>query len=396
MTSAAASGLRILVVGHWDEGSGYPRTGSLLAGLRAAGFDVHECRAPQPARRGSKTELVSRPWRWPGYWIGTHRARRDLERLFRRRRDEVRPEVVLVPYPGHLAVRWVREWWDGPIVLDLFLSAWSTVVDDRRLFRPGSWPARFFARLDRLACEAADLVLLDTAQHAAMVARVTGVPEGHFDWIPVADTVDIHPTPLPARRPKDPLRVLFFGTGVPLHGLGTIVRAIERVGDVHLTLIGGDDDVRRDAALRLGARVDLRAHFVPIGDLRRAIEASHLVLGVFGTSEKARSVVPFKLVHALNHGRPVLTADTPALRGLLEPGRDCLAVPPGDESALAAELARLAADSSELGAIAARGRARAEDVFSVDALGARLASAISRRLAVVAAESSPTTAREAV
>jgi glycosyltransferase involved in cell wall biosynthesis len=53
----------------------------------------------------------------------------------------------------------------------------------------------------------------------------------------------------------------------------------------------------------------------------------------------------------------VVTADTPAVREVLEDGRSALLVPAGDPDALAAALARLAADAAlreRLGA-AARG-----------------------------------------
>jgi glycosyltransferase involved in cell wall biosynthesis len=378
VSEAGSDRLRVLVVGHWDEGSGYPRAETLLTGLRLAGHDVHECRAAQPRRRCTKTELVARPWLWPGYWLATRRARRDLQRLFVHRRAEVRPDVILVPYPGHLAVRWIRRWWDGPIVLDLFLSAWSTVIEDRKLFGPGSPVAHYLAALDRRACEAADIVLMDTAQHASIVQGLTGLDTGRFDWVPVADPARVHATPLPDRLPGEPLRVLFFGTGVPLHGLDEIVSAVERVPGVHLTLIGGHEEGRRLAARRLSGRLDLRGRFVPLGDVRRAIDASHLVLGVFGTSRKAHAVVPFKLVHALNHARPVLTGDTPAVRGLLSPGHDCLVVPPGDIGALAGELDRLVSDSSCLAEIAMAGRRTAETTFSVGAAGRRLGAALGR------------------
>ena len=49
---------RILVCGAWDEGPGYPRPASLLAGLRAAGLAVEECRVPLPYSGRQKQRLV--------------------------------------------------------------------------------------------------------------------------------------------------------------------------------------------------------------------------------------------------------------------------------------------------------------------------------------------------
>jgi len=81
-----------------------------------------------------------------------------------------------VPYPGHVVTRWAREEFDGPIVMDLFLSAYDTAILDRAIARPGSWLARGLARLDRRACESADRVLLEiTTDSEASVFRALEV-----------------------------------------------------------------------------------------------------------------------------------------------------------------------------------------------------------------------------
>ena len=71
----------------------------------------------------------------------------------------------------------------------------------------------------------------------------------------------------------------------------------------------------RELAARLPeARLDLQPEFVDRQRLQELLDRAHLVAGVFGTSAKAGRVVPFKVVHALASGRPVITADTPAVR----------------------------------------------------------------------------------
>lgn len=366
----------VLVFGAWDRGPAYPRADSLIAGLRQQGFRLHECHLKLPgACMGRKRrQLVAAPWRWPGYLLALRRARGKAIRQLRAAIAAHRPDLVLVPYPGHVVVRWARSAFAGPIILDLFLSAHDTAVSDRGMFHPASPMALVLKRLDRLACLAADLVLVDTPQHAGHVAEVLGCPRGKLDWVPVSDPRESgEGIPYAGVQPAERLEVLFFGTGVPLHGLDTLLRAVERCQRLRLTLIGGSPEDRAQAG-KLGMdKVRLLEPFLPDADLRQHLERTHLVAGIFGTSGKAQRVIPLKVMLALSTGRPVLTADTPAVRGLLQPGIDCLVVPPGDVQALAACLQQLADKPECLPPLAAAARRAYDRTFSLARTGARLA-----------------------
>ena len=61
-------------------------------------------------------------------------------------------------------------------------------------------------------------------------------------------------------------------------------------------------------------------------------------------------MVPNKVWQAMAVGRPVVTADTPAVREVLEDGLTALLVPAGDPDALASALGRLAGDRGAPGA----------------------------------------------
>ena len=125
-------------------------------------------------------------------------------------------------------------------------------------------------------------------------------------------------------------------------------------------------------------KIDLRAEFVPLAELHALLNRAHLVAGVFGTSEKAAGVVPFKIVHALAAGRPVITADTRAIRRMLRPGKDCIIVPAGDAAELAATLERHAGRSTKLAVMAQHARDSFVARFSMASVQRRLAAALTR------------------
>ena len=361
----------VLFAGAYDEGPGYPRTTSLRQGLLAAGVAVRECHI---AGLGTdKRSALRQPWRWPSLWWAHRAQQRGLAQQVRAAVAAERPLCIVVPYPGHFCVRTVRAAVavDVPVVLDLFLSAYDTVVEDRQLVRPGSLAAHWLQRIDARACAAADLVLLDTPANAAYVATLTGLPSERFAWLPVHDPDAAAAVPPMVRGVAGRLQLLFFGTGVPLHGLRTLLMAVQQASAVDLTLVGGTDADRELARSWLGTRVRIEPAFVDRARLQQLLTQSELVAGVFGDSGKTQRVVPFKLVHALAAGRPVLTAATPAVHGWLDGCGAVFDVPAGDPVALAATLRELVDAPARVRAAAAVARSTYDRHFGTAALAVR-------------------------
>lgn len=365
----------VLFCGAFDDGPGYPRTNSLRAGLRANGIEVRDCRVPGLGR--DKQKVLASPWRWPGALWRQRQRRQQLLRGLHAAIAECRPRCVVVPYPGHGVVQAVRAATDLPVVLDLFLSAYDTVVEDRQLVAPGSLGACWLQRLDTKACAAADLVLLDTPANAAYVAALTGLPGERFAWLPVHDPDPAQAAPWSVGAPGT-LQLLFFGTGVPLHGLATLLDAVAMAQGVQLTLVGGTKGDRDYARQLLRERVVLEPEFVPWQHLQQLLQHAQLVAGVFGDGSKAQRVVPFKVVHALAAGRPVLTADTPAVCQWLEGSGAVFLVPAGNAAALAGMLRELVAAPLRVGAAAALARPTYDRHFGTAQLARRWAALLDR------------------
>ncbi len=345
----------------------------MLAGLRRNGAQVEECHFQLPYAGVAKRRLLVSPWLWPTYlwrlWRGKGRAQNRLRQLLR----AFPADVLLVPYPGQLTVTWARQVFKGPIILDLFLSAFDTAVLDRQMFRPTSCMGRLLLHLDQRACRAADRVLLDTPQHAAHISQLLQLPASWFDWLPVADAAEVdEPMSYRAPKPGAPLRLLFFGTGVPLHGLSILLDAVQQCEGVQLSLIGGNAADRARAHCMGEQRVRMLPSFVVPEVLQAELRKAHLVAGIFGTTQKTQRVVPFKLIHALAVGRPVITAATPVVNAWLRPGMDCFVVPAGDARHLAMCLQELHDDPAPLADVATASRYAYEQRFSLQSTGQRL------------------------
>lgn len=357
--------LAVCLAGTWDREFG--RNQILQRLLLRAGCDLTLCQVDLWGRRG---DSIVRRGRLAVLARALAAYPRLVWRFFRMRR----PDLVIVPYPGHfdmpllaLLCRLRRV----PLVFDVFISLFDTIVTDRALAAPRSITGRLARAIDRLSIRLADRVLADTPPHAAYFAELSGTGASHFRVLWVGARGDLF-RPAPSIAPEPDL-VLFYGTFVPLHGAAVIAGAAGRLASagMRVRIIGdGQDRAQFDRLLTDPARVE-RVDRVPLEQLPREIARAGICLGVFGTTPKAERVVPAKVWECVAVGRPVVTADTGGIRSAFAPG-ELETIPAGDPAALAAAVLSLRADRERRERIAAAGHQRYLKDYSEDVLAGLL------------------------
>lgn len=336
---------RVILWGTCDTGK--PRVRILRDGLRANGIELLECRADVWGGIQDKSQV-----RGAGRWLGLLlRVVFAYPALVWRYLRLPRHDWVLLGYPAIPDIFVIRlfAWLRGAhVAMDWFLSAYDTVVMDRRMVgrrHPLAW---VLWTTEWLAVRLADRVFMDTKAHARRMEQLFGLPRGRCGsvWVGVEDGVFSAPAGVAANRdPARPLQVLFYGQFIPLHGVPTIIEAARLLRDapVEWLLIGrGQEAARVRAMLDADPLSKVRwLEWVDYHDLTRHIDAADLCLGIFGMSDKAASVIPNKVFQVLAAGKPLVTRDSPAIRELLDGDAwsDAL-VPAGDAAALAAAVMR--------------------------------------------------------
>ena len=148
----------------------------------------------------------------------------------------------------------------------------------------------------------------------------------------------------PQRDGAAKLEVLYFGQYLPLHGLDVVVDAIGRLAtreDLRFTLIGTGEDRNRVERLLRATRADVSfVNWVPYAELGARIARADITLGIFGSSAKARMVIPNKVYEAATVGAAIVTADTPAAREVFR-DREHLLLCDANGASLAAAIAEL-------------------------------------------------------
>jgi len=352
--------LRVLYFGTYDRGVG--RNAVLLEGLRAAGVDVVECHTRLWRDTTDKLASARRPARTAHATVRLAAAWRRLLACDARAGSF---DVVLVGATAHLDLplaRLMARRHGRLLVFDPLVSI-SETIRDRAILPPHSLRLAALAHLEHVLFRLPDLCLADTSAHADAFTAEVGLDPSRTVVLP-AGTPPIYRqlaqpySPLPHAE-ADPFRVVYFGQYIPLHGLETVLRAAAKLRgreDIAFELVGKGQMLPEIKAL--AGRLSLpnvRFHEVWLSPERLAgehVAPADLCLGIFGEQPKAGRVVPYKVYTALASGRPVVTADTPAVREFLAPGDEVWTVPPADPDALAAAIAHLADRPSLRGRLA--------------------------------------------
>jgi glycosyltransferase involved in cell wall biosynthesis len=362
--------VRLLWLGTYE--SDYGRTRTLISGLRRSGVEVVECHRPLWELTRHKAGSFLSPGGLPAI-AGRFAAAWAALAREQRRVGDVDAIVAGYPYQPDALPAWAVARLRGvPLVADAMISMSDTLAGDRA--RVGPAVGRALAALDTVTLRAAAVVVADTDAHARFYAERFGVPRERLAVARVGAEAAVF---RPAAPPEDG-RALFYGKLSPLHGLDTLLAAARMPGVPPVRLIGDgqlggwlDAEVRRDRPPGFE-----HVPWVEYEQLGEELARAAVCLGVFGRSAKAARVVPNKVYHAMAVGRPVITADTPAAREVLEHERSALLVPAGDAEALAAAMRRLGGDRELRARLGAAARERFLETASEDVVARAVLRAV--------------------
>ena len=371
--------MRIVYFGGYDRGLGRNRI--LMEGLGASGAELMECAAP--LWRSTEDKLAAAGARPAAVATLLPRLAWSWATLLRRHARLPAYQAMVVGATAHLdlplAARLAHRR-GAALVFDPLVSATET-LEDRGILAAGSRRLAAVAALERRLWQLPGGILADSATHAEAWATALRLDRAHLAVLPVGSIPLGDGPPREARIPtvEEPLRVLYFGQYIPLHGVEVILSAADRLRDdarIRFQLVGRGQTLEAAEAMALRLRlpnVDFHPVWLPLDQLyRRFILPADLCLGIFGDRPKTTRVVPYKVYTALAAGRPVISTDSPAVRELLTPGREIHVVPPGDPAALATAVLALTERPEQRLALAVAGHEAWRQRFSPRILGEAL------------------------
>ena len=237
----------------------------------------------------------------------------------------------------------------------------------------------FFRGFLKWAARRSDRVVAISSYTADEVRELVQVP---IEVIPYTTSLPA-PTAVPhagRRSAGAPFTVLFVGRLVERKGVSHLVDAVSLLlplpgADVRLVIVGdGPERARIEARIRekrLDGRVAVRGR-VSDAELQAAYAAADaFVLPAVVDRRGDTEGLGVVLLEAMNHRVPVIASAIGGITDIVEDGVSGLLVPPGDATALAAALGRLARAPDLAAGLGEAGYRRLRERFSWDAITRR-------------------------
>lgn len=264
----------------------------------------------------------------------------DLEAAVRGLNRRPKPDLVWVPVCRQrdilAACRWARRR-GVKVLFDPMISAWDKKVLEQRKWRADEPRARKLHARETVMMNTPDLVTWDTSCHLDFCAREFKVPRERMRVL-LTGTDETVFKPVATEPPKDgPFRVLYHGAYLPLHGTEYIVEAarLTEHENIQWDFLGWGAYKAATEAKAAGITNIRFLDKVPYVEVAKVICAHDVVLGVFGTTEKASRVIGNKVYECMACARPTINE---YCTGYPPEAAACPAikfVPPGDAQAIA-------------------------------------------------------------
>lgn len=274
------------------------------------------------------------------------------------------PDIYVLGFRGHeiaWLVRWVTR--GKPLVMDALMSPYASMSEESKFGWAGRMLSRVWRPYESAILHACDGVLTDTGSHASYYRSQFQLGDGHVLAIPVgAEEVPAETLPCRALHHDSPLRVLFYGSFLPLHGVDIILEAASQLTDlpIEFRFIGGT----RAQAERLQQRCRLlgisrysHTRWVAFEKIisDEIPDATLCLGGPFGGTPQARRVITGKTSQCMALGQATIVGRIPEQHGFID-RHNCLLVEQGDARSLAAAIRWAHAHRDALADIGERGR----------------------------------------
>jgi glycosyltransferase involved in cell wall biosynthesis len=265
------------------------------------------------------------------------------------------------------------------IIYDAYLSFYENIITDRNRFSKFSLASLFFYLLDYIIVYFSDILIFDTKEHQDYFKENYKIKK--------QTKLLVWPVSLDVKKIdkylnydsddslfyKDKYNILFYGTYIPLQGIEYIIKAanfLKTKENLMFTLIG--DGYKKKEIKELVKEYNLTnikfINLVTYEKLFSYIKQADLCLGIFGDTDKAKRVIPNKVLECLSAKKIVITGRNNALERYFESNNDIVYCELANEKDIVRKIQEVYKNYEQYKRLGYNGREKIERSFSTKAL----------------------------
>ncbi len=302
--------MKICYFGTYEKN--YPRNRNIVEGVKLNNIDVVELHEDLFGKLEDKTNIsklnkLKLLLRIPLVYLKLALKKTKLKNI----------DFVVVGYLGQLDIFIARILFPTKkIIYNPMISLYDTIIKDRKLFK-NYFIKRFFFYFDKLSCQLADKIILDTPEHAQYFVEKFKINKNKISHVYIGADENIFSIDNYKQQENKKFIVLFYGKFTPIHGIEHIVKAAKNLKNknIYFDIIGTGQVYSK--IIKLAEQLKIKninfIDWIPFKDLPKKIaESSICIGGHFGESNKAKRVVSNKAFQIIAMGKPMIISDSPA------------------------------------------------------------------------------------
>ncbi len=273
----------------------------------------------------------------------------------------------------------VKRLTNKPIIYDPFISSYLSYVYDYKYVNEKSLLAKLYYFIDYFSFKQANLILTDTKIHGKIFSKFFNQNKEKFETVLVGSDSDIF-FPQGHKNESDKFIIGFYGKYLPLQGVKIIIatgKILKKYPEIKFEIIGGSPEnklYREIFRYKIKNKLDNIELIppVPLSQLPEKIARSDIQLGIFGGTLKSKIVIPNKVYSALAMKKPVITANSLAVRELLTHEENVYLCKNADIDSLVSAIIKLYEDKNLRDSIARNGFKLFKKYLTPQIIGANL------------------------
>lgn len=210
------------------------------------------------------------------------------------------------------------------ILSDYFLSYYDTLISDRKSFNANSILSKAIFNLDKMILRLSKRIIVDTNENADRFSKLFEIDIKKFNRIIVgSNLLTISDLKINSKKQTEYINIGWIGSFIPLQGFDTVLKTAELLCNnkylFHIIGNSPDNQIKYYKMLAENSNIN---NIIFYGermyeDALNLLSSCDICLGIFGESDKAKNVIPFKIFDYICLNKLIITQTSAVKNELL-------------------------------------------------------------------------------